>query len=621
MTKVSFSNDLDLNTINSTDIIVFKCTNCRQEVQIQKRKFTKSLCRKCKLDEKRKNGAYDNVPKKMKETALKKYGVECFTQSDVFKEKLKENNLKKYGVENYFNSDDFKKKREDTLIDKYGSIENFYKHQNKKAEETFKENHKESKAEFLSNAVKNKYGCNVQQVKEIREKTKKTCLEKYGSESPLGNKNINKKAHETFKKRYGTASTFGFNSTRQKSMKTMLERYGVEMPGLSPEIMKKAHGKYSIGNEVFDSSWELAYYIWLKDNNYNFEYHPNVKFEFIFNNKKHSCLPDFKVNNEFIEIKGGQFIDDTGIWKNPYEKTLNDLYEAKHQCLLKNNVKIITDCNKQLDYVKNKYGKDFIQNCKNSRIDELADFWSKEPFPYYEKIDNMSYTTAIRYFHKSIWDASKKDLLPPIEIWKNKDMMKNVIKNRLKYNGFINEEILRRGICVYYKAKVSIFKPSFAIKIIKKYLNSVTEIFDPFSGFSGRLLGAFDCGKKYIGQDINKNHVEESNEIIKYYNIINATVQIQDILQDNNKEYDCLFTCPPYGGKEHWNINNDEIEKSCDEWIDICLEKYKCKKYLFVVDETEKYKDKIIEKIVNKDMYGKSKEYIILIEGLNDSKN
>ena len=29
---------------------------------------------------------------------------------------------------------------------------------------------------------------------------------------------------------------------------------------------------YCYNNVMFDSSWELAYYIWLKDNNINFEY-------------------------------------------------------------------------------------------------------------------------------------------------------------------------------------------------------------------------------------------------------------------------------------------------------------------------------------------------------------
>lgn len=130
------------------------------------------------------------------------------------------------------------------------------------------------------------------------------------------------------------------------------------------------------------------------------------------------------------------------------------------------------------------------------------------------------------------------------------------------------------------------------------------------------MIGAISCGKAYTGQDINEEHVKESNEIIKFKNYSNAQVSVQNILTDSKKEYECLFTCPPYGGKEHWNENNDEIEKSCDEWIDVCLEKYKCKAYLFVVDQTEKYKDKIVEVLESKSHLGVSKEYVVSIPEL-----
>ena len=88
---------------------------------------------------------------------------------------------------------------------------------------------------------------------------------------------------------------------------------------------------------------------------------------------------------------------------------------------------------------------------------------------------------------------------------------------------------------------------------------------------------------------------------------------VKDIFNDLGGEYESLFTCPPYGGKEHWNKDNDEIEKTCDEWIELCLNKYKCKKYLFVVDETEKYKNYIVETIENKSHFGSNFEYVILI--------
>lgn len=93
----------------------------------------------------------------------------------------------------------------------------------------------------------------------------------------------------------------------------------------------------------------------------------------------------------------------------------------------------------------------------------------------------------------------------------------------------------------------------------------------------------------------------------------NCSVIQKDILSSSG-EYECLFTCPPYGGKEHWNILNDEVEKTCDEWIDECLKRFKCKKYLFVVDETSRYKNNVVGKIVNRSHLGENEESIVLIE-------
>lgn len=611
--EYSFNNELNLSDLKCCDVIKFNCQNCGQEISIQKRKFTIPLCRKCKLQKKRSEGAYDNVANNMRATIAKKYGSQE-NYNEIQSKKRKENCVKKYGKDNYFQTDEFKNKRRSTLEEKYGSMEEYEKHRLEKAEATFKEHYDISKGEFLHNAFVEKHNVdNPRYLQSVKDKIKSTCLDRYGATSPLGNKEINKQCHETFIKKYGCKSTLSFSETRNKTKETMMQKYGVLYPGSSPELMKNRWSHYDYDDMNFDSSWELAYYIWLKDSRTDFQYHPNISFKFSFNGKEHCCIPDFKIGDKYIEIKGAHFINENGTWKNPFKKELDDLYEAKRQCLLQNNVEIITDCEEQIEYVKNKYGKDFFLRCKNSNIDELAKECSSKPFPYYQKKENMTYLEAIRFFHKSIWTASKKGLPAPIDIWKNENMMRNVIKNRLRYNGYIDEAVLRRGICVYYKAKVSVFSPSLAIDLIEKYLSDTTTIFDPFSGFSGRMIATESLGKHYIGQDINEEHINESKQIAEYFEF-KPELKIQDALTDSNKEFEYLFTCPPYGRKEHWNENNDLIEKSCDEWIDVCLEKYRCKKYLFVVDFTDKYKDYVVDNIDNRDMYGSNTEKIILIE-------
>jgi hypothetical protein len=192
-----------------------------------------------------------------------------------------------------------------------------------------------------------------------------------------------------------------------------------------------------------------------------------------------------------------------------------------------------------------------------------------------------------------------------------------VIKNRIIYVNTINPKKILQGFNICKIApKVSVFSPGRAKLLIDRYLSEFNTIFDPFSGFSGRMLGSISLNKNYIGQDISYIHIRESNNIIdflkQYYDLPRIELRIKDIMESNG-EYECLFTCSPYRNKEEWcNVNT--INKTCDEWIDECLNRFKCKKYLFVVDKTEKYKDNIVDKVSNKSHFSMNRELILLIE-------
>ena len=297
---------------------------------------------------------------------------------------------------------------------------------------------------------------------------------------------------------------------------------------------------------------------------------------------------------------------------NPYDPSLNDLYEAKHRCMIENNIKIITDCTEYIDYIGEKYGNDYLKQFKYDNIVEM--FNSLPEFPYFNltRLSLSSPYAIIQQYHKSIWDAHIKNKLSPKAAWGNQEIMAKVISNRFVYQSPpYTADKIRQGLNVTKLApKVSVFKPSLGIYLINRYLNDYNEIFDPFSGFSGRMLAAVKCDKKYIGQDINQKHVEESNNIITNFKISSASVVQKDILESSG-EYDCLFTCPPYENIEQWNDN--ELIMTCDQWIDECLKRFKCKNYLFVVDDTEKYKNNVVEEICNKSHFGNNKEYIVLI--------
>ena len=140
-----------------------------------------------------------------------------------------------------------------------------------------------------------------------------------------------------------------------------MKNLGVEYPTQSPEVRRKLHTKYVYNDVYFENRWELSIYIYCSDHMIHCIYQPNIKFQYIYNEKIHYYHPDFIINNKIYEIKGSQFIKDDGTYRNPYDKSGNqdELYEAKHQCMIKNNINIISDNEIKpfLQYMKNKYGK------------------------------------------------------------------------------------------------------------------------------------------------------------------------------------------------------------------------------------------------------------------------
>lgn len=227
------------------------------------------------------------------------------------------------------------------------------------------------------------------------------------------------------------------------------------------------------------------------------------------------------------------------------------------------------------------------------------------------KYDNRC-IKLIQHYHPSIWKCNKYGFKSPIVAWNDEKIMSKCIKNRLKYKGdILTIYDIRYGLSVSKLApKVSVFRPSFAKMITEKYLGEFSTVFDPCCGFSGRMLGVCSCDKNYIGQDINSITVKECNRLRQRLNL-SSVIMLKNSLYDSG-EYECLFTCPPYGNKENWHQDIEEL--SADEWIDVCLKNYKCKRYVFVVDKTEKYKEYIKETINNNSCIGKNTEFIIVID-------
>lgn len=549
-------------------------------------------------------GKMDSVQEKMKSTNLERYGVECILSSPEFQEKIRQTNFGKYGVENPGQAEEVKAKIKQTFIKHYG-VENPMQVQEVK--------------DKIKATMIDRYGVEYPLQNEAsKEKYKQTSLERFGVEHPSRFKDVQEKRKQTNLERYGVEHTLSSKEIREKSKQTLLKKYGVE------QIMHDPITRDKIAKSAKMSKLEKKVAELLKNRNISFESQYTIK----QNGHIHSF--DFGI---FLDDKLVALVDTDGLFYHAYcgdadGKHQRDDYDFIRTYCVPDNVKFVVIYEQHLDE-----GITELMKCLNVDYKKYLQHifnWCREiGFPYYKYDENsliISYKKLcdyksfsyygniggrlIRHFHKSILHSYRKGYLSPYNAYHNDDLLLKVIKNRFIYVNNLEPARILEGFNISKVApKVSVFKPTRAKLLVEKYLSSFNEVFDPFSGFSGRMLGVCSTGKKYIGQDINEQIVNESKEIIEFLKL-DASVTQQDIFNSSGK-YECLFTCSPYSDKEIWG--DETVFKSCDEWIDECISRFECNAYLFVVDNTEKYKEYIVEEISNKSHFGKNTEYVILL--------
>ena len=531
-------------------------------------------------------------------------------------EKAKQTYKEKTGYDHNMHNPESKERVKNTTTEKYGGIGFAVKELADKVLDTYNKEHGTDIEK-----------CNmiVHENPELEQQRIKTRIEKnngsYMSDDHKRKLIQMSKEPEIIKKRINTRiknnGSYWSVEMTEKSKQTSLEKYGYEYWSSNPENYEKTLKNRLNKNNGYLSKAEKKFAEMLKNR------HVDFKYNYVLN-KKHW---DFAIFNNgildiLIEIDSEY---NHGLMKDADGKHVRGEQDFKRFSKINDNIKFLVIDSKRIDEgIKetiNLMGinyDNFIQ-----KIIELCN--TDFPYPSYDekrmledyerlcRFDNIKATltySLITNFHKSIWHCHVKNKPSPYEAWYNKDLLKKCIENRFIYKSVLSSQNVLNGFNICKIApKISLFNPNIAKYLIKKYLNNYQIVFDPFSGYSGRMLGCCSLNKKYIGQDVNEITINESLEIKNFLHL-DSELSCKDIFESSG-EYDCLFTCPPYGDKENWNQVIKNI--SCDQWIDECLKRFKCKNYLFVVDNTEKYKNNVVEEICNKSHFGLNTEKIILI--------
>lgn len=201
---------------------------------------------------------------------------------------------------------------------------------------------------------------NVAKSPEVINKFMTTREQKYGCRGLLSNPEVRKKASDNFYKRTGKKWWTGGEKWRAKCEKTSLDEFGVSHFMKDPALRKKTRLRYVYNGIGFDSSWELAVYIWLVDNKVDFEFQPSEpQLTYVdFDGKTKRYCPDFKIGDQLVEIKGDNLFNKD---HEPIMLTYN--WKAKYDCMIANNVEIWTSkiVKPYLEYIDKKYGRGYLK--------------------------------------------------------------------------------------------------------------------------------------------------------------------------------------------------------------------------------------------------------------------
>lgn len=131
-------------------------------------------------------------------------------------------------------------KRKQTNLERFGSESALgNKEKKQKCKETWAKKDISKVIDKREQTIIEKYGSKDTFYMSNFEKIQKTNIEKYGSISPFGNKNIQEKVKNTCLEKYGAENVFTSEYGKEKIKETCLKKYGVENTAQVPEIRAK----------------------------------------------------------------------------------------------------------------------------------------------------------------------------------------------------------------------------------------------------------------------------------------------------------------------------------------------------------------------------------------------
>jgi hypothetical protein len=216
----------------------------------------------------------------------------------------------------------------------------------------------------------------------------------------------------------------------------------------------------------------------------------------------------------------------------------------------KDRIKLISDINKVMSSKSCLKGNDL---CKN--MAGLGSLWGYFPHFMDVKVGKMSLADKM---------TDPKVVEQIIE--------KTAVFCMKHEGGKVSRNRVFQSLKAYNGHHVSNFRPVAARDIYDSLIGRSANVFDPCSGWGGRLIGAIGSGcKSYVGVDASAKTVDGFKDLIKDGNLTEAKV-VYSAIEDFEIKHpfaDIAFTSPPYFDAEKYSDDETQSWKrygNYDKW-------------------------------------------------------
>lgn len=487
----------------------------------------------------------DCVKNKLESTNKERYGTARPLQNKTVQERVVETSMRVYGVSNPSMSQDVKQKRVETCQERYGV----------------------------------NYSC---QASEVISKKNATNQAIYGGDSPFCSSEVRERAVVTVFEKYGVQRAMQSPVIQKRVVQTNMFRRGVPYVTQHCDVIskiiasKRENGTFCTSKPEDDLYQELVGLFGQDDVLRNYDSDSRYSFACDFYIKSRDMFIELNAHwthghHWFDKTKDSVTLDswleksqDSEFYKNAvYVWTEHDL--KKRETAKENNLNYVVFWDNKL--------RDVVLwlslNCPDGCDWEREYSWL--PKRELLKLNKVTLTgtwanlsQVAKYYQQDVFYRREKALWQENVTWKNQGIPARVFLyyNRLRYQGknpvqLSDFDILRGFGIAGMLRSYSVFNANLMTQAVYKY--NIKSIYDPCAGWGERMLFCKTHDIKYFGVDVNfdlksgyENMMEDCD--IKEQSIVFADSSCVPL----SGQYDCVFTCPPYGSLEIYSVNGAE---------------------------------------------------------------